>query len=174
MPDRELKDQFHEFCGALNSKIVRDGVHKFHKDNGETLKEKSVNLEILRLVCLREHGLYKQCKLMIHVQCRAALSYCVESTVESMISVYETRFHKKRNCMEESAEAEMEITINGPPNCMADGVIEMALNHYFDTNTKRKKWNFLRAKSIHELLTDPSLVYKKHNSKKPRFPMFSS
>ena len=60
----------------------------------------------------------------------------VESVVESMVSSWEHRFNKTRNCHNSTSQHEMEVSVNGPNLAKAAGVVERALKKRFPDGYK--------------------------------------
>ena len=93
-------------------------------------------------------------KLVIHCFCVAAIKFSVESSVESLVSRYESHFTKGRQLGEEEADFEMYISENGPLLHKADPIIKRSLDSYFKEHNKGRfgmsggKWHFITTGSV--------------------------
>ena len=66
----------------------------------------------------------------------ASVKVSVESVVESLVSRYETHFHKKRGLEEKNALDEMEIAENGPSEFRAEKLLLVAMDKYWKKTNK--------------------------------------
>ena len=89
--------------------------------------------------------------MTVHALVCASVKVSVESVVESLVSRYETHFHKKGGLGEKNAMDGMEIAENGPSEFKADRLLTAAMNRYWKTETKSGQWHFSR-QSSHNIL----------------------
>ena len=68
--------------------------------------------------------------MTLHSLACASVKISVESVVESLVSRYETHFHKKRGLDEKNAIDEMEIAENGPSEFRADPLLIAAMDNW--------------------------------------------
>ena len=81
----------------------------------------------------------------------ASVKVSVESVVESLVSRYETHFHKKRGLEEKNALDEMEIAENGPSEFRAEKLLLVAMDKYWKKETNSGQWHFTQHSSQHLL-----------------------
>ena len=93
------------------------------------------------------------------------LTMGVESVVESLVSTWESKFHKNGNCKEENALLEMELCVNGPVLAECDSVVREALRRHFVKNKKKSGLHFLTSD-----LTKTSKVMSRIGREKSKFP----
>ena len=91
-----------------------------------------------------ELKLFEGVELVLHAMSCAAVKVSVESVVETIVSQYETHFNKNRNLNEENAMHEMTIAENGPSIFKANSVLFAPMNDYWNTNSKKGSWHFIR------------------------------
>ena len=136
-----ISSQIQALCYSLNSNIVSMSIAE-HLESDDTDKS-SVSTLIIKLLLNQDFKLYERCELIVH-SIVSALSFSVESIVESIISSYEHRFGPKRTLNEINSDHEMQIYFNGPNIANCDFVVRRVLNKYFDG----PKWHFVSGKSI--------------------------
>ena len=77
----------------------------------------------------------------MHSISAACVAISVESIVESVVSIYETRQTKSRTLSDDRANYEMQIGYNGPDLAKADTMLKKAMDSYFKAH-KQGKWHF--------------------------------
>ena len=167
--DEQLEKQYITLCHTLASEPFTNIVKSIQDSNQRSGVEGSLSKRLIQEMLRSENAFYISTELIMHAVCVAALSYGVESVVESIVSVYEHRFSQTRNVHENTAEDEMEIKINGPFPTDSDPIIITALNKYFSKGKKSTAWHFLRESSLFSFCTDSSTLRRLKN-KKSKFP----
>ena len=98
---------------AIPKEEIKSSFRNFVRCFEEYIKEKDVkdidNKEVYKDFLSSAKELYKGNELMMHCLSTVAVKYSVESSVESLISRYETHFDRKRQLTEENAHQEMVI-----------------------------------------------------------------
>ena len=115
-------------------------------------------ISILKDFMSSKHKLFEGIEITIQAMMCASVKVSVESVVESLVSRYETHFHKKRGLDEANAMDEMEIAENGPSEFRAEKLLMRAMNRYWKAETKTGQWHFTRQSS--QNLIDFSLSSK--------------
>ena len=77
----------------------------------------------------------------MHSMSAACVSISVESIVESVVFIYETRQTKSRTLSDDRANYEMQIGYNGPDLAKADTMLKKAMDSYFITSKPINKEN---------------------------------
>ena len=98
---------------AIPKEEIKSNFTNFVRCFEEYIKEKDVkdidNKEVYKDFLSSAKELYKGNELMMHCLSTVAVKYSVESSVESLISRYETHFDRKRQLTEENSHQEMVI-----------------------------------------------------------------
>ena len=155
VPDKILTDQFSKLLLKLS-----------------TLPPSSSNdsKEIIKSLFLFESGHYKGIEMILHGIAVAAVSFSVESVLESVVSRYEAHFDMTRTLQEERSLSEMEVAMNGPGINNCDDVVKSAMNLYW-RQRKYATWHFIK-RGVHEHLKygDKSKVMVRLANKKSKLP----
>ena len=152
------------------------------------------NKEVYKDFLSSTKELYKGNELMMHCLSTVAVKYSVESSVESLISRYETHFDRKRQLTEENAHQEMVIAEvgsqkkirdyfgnplfknkilffilqNGPVLVHATPLLTRALDKYFLNETKSSEWHFFPTYETGFYLPDTSKTIKRLQKEQSR------
>ena len=156
IPKEEIKSSFKHFVRCFEEYIEGKDVKDI--DNKEVYKD---------FLCSTK-GLYKGNEVVMHCLTTCAVKYSVESSVESLISRYETHFDKKRQLKEENSHQEMVIAENGPILIHATPLLTRALNKYFLNETQSGEWHFFPTDETRFCLTEASKTVKRLQSEKSR------
>ena len=156
IPKEEIKSSFKNFVRCFSEYI--EGKEVKDIDNKEVYKD----------FLSSEKGLYKGNEIMMHSLCVVAVKYSVESSVESLISRYETHFDRKRQLTEENAHHEMVIAESGPILVHADPLLTRALNKYFRNETQKGEWHFYHTDESRFYPPEESKTIKRLQSKKSK------
>ena len=126
-----------------------------------------------------DRQLYKGNEIILHCFCCVAVKFSVESSVESLISRYETHFDKSRQLSPEHATQEMYVSENGPLlvrkffsyfylqlinlycQVHADKLLKRALDKYFLGETQSGEWHFYHTDATRFYESDHSRTVKR-------------
>ena len=143
--------------------------NRFLKRLQEAQAEKSdaSSKEIIKMF-LAESKLYTDVEVIMQCICTAAVKVSVESSVESLVSRFESHFGKDRQLSEENSLEEMLIAENGPILVHADPIIKRSLDSYFKEHNPNHDgaWHFVKTKSRIYGNTQKSIVLEKLKSEK--------
>ena len=159
-------------CGPQEAEMTKKFILKLEpliENKTDDDLEEIDSKELIKLF-LNEDNEECDIKLVLHCFCVAAVKFSVESSVESLVSRYETHFDKGRQLSESEADLEMEISENGPLIHRADPVIKRSLDNYFkDKNQKgHGRWHFV-ASSVGDMFRDSKTV-RKLQTRVSKFP----
>ena len=123
------------------------------EEKNRTLK----SMNLLQLLLDPKVKLYQSIETLLSILCRAALSMCVESVVESWVSIMEHHSSKRRPLSEDSMVEEVVIAINGPEVVHCEEVVKESIRtmmredniHFVRRSDNVKPW--IISKSVDNL-----------------------
>ena len=132
IPDNEIKENYKAFLFKLDRYLEGKSIQKI------------TSISILKDFISSKLRLFEGIELTIQALMCASVKVSVESVVESLVSRYETHFHKNRGLNEKNAMDEMEISENGPSEFRAEKLLVVAMDKYWKKETKSGQWHFTR------------------------------
>ena len=99
------------------------------------------SIDVIKRFLSKNEKLYEGIEFIMHSISAACVAISVESIVESVVSIYETRQTKSRTLSDDRANYEMQVCYNGPNLAKADTMLEKAIDSYFKAH-KQGKWHF--------------------------------
>ena len=132
IPDNILKIQYNMFLEKL--------LEIYNAMSQDELNEIK-SIDVIKRFLRKNEKLYEGIEFIMHSISAACVAISVESIVESVVSIYETRQTKSRTLSDDRANYEMQIGYNGPDLAKADTMLKKAMDSYFKAH-KQGKWHF--------------------------------
>ena len=132
IPDNILKMQHNLFL-----KKLLEIYNSMSQDKLNEIK----SIDVIKRFLSKNEKLYEGIEFIMHSISAACVAISVESIVESVVSIYETRQTKSRTLSDDRANYEMQVCYNGPNLAKADTMLEKAMDSYFKAH-KQGKWHF--------------------------------
>ena len=132
IPDNILKMQHNLFL-----KKLLEIYNTMSQDELNEIK----SIDVIKRFLSKNEKLYEGIEFIMHSISAACVAISVESIVESVVSIYETRQTKSRTLSDDRANYEMQIGYNGPDLAKADTMLKKAMDSYFKAH-KQGKWHF--------------------------------
>ena len=123
------------------------------------------SIDIIKKLLNTNDKLYEGIEFIMHAISAACVAISVESFVESVVSIYETRQTKSMTLSDDRANHEMQISFNGPDLANADNLLKKAMDSYFKTH-KQGKWHFTIDPTRLKYSVSKVIDIKKGNSSK--------